>query len=63
MLIINVENGRNILGSLQNVEDAGEQNTAAKNAKRAHGCFTGIGVLQLLNELLTFDAFPTLLGP
>lgn len=58
VLIINAGSGRNIPGNLRNVEDAGEQNTAAKNAKRAHGYFTGIGVLQLLNELLTFDAFP-----
>lgn len=49
---INVESGRSILGSLQNVEGAGGQSTAVRSAKRVHGYSIVIGVLQHLSNAL-----------
>lgn len=49
---INVESGKNTLDNLQNAEDAEEQSTAAKNAKRVPGCFTDIGVFKHLNDFI-----------
>ena len=42
--------GRNIRVNSPNVADVDVQNTAAKNARRAHGFTTGIGVSRLSNE-------------
>lgn len=40
---INVANGRNSLGSLPNVVDVVEQNTAVKTVRKALGLFIAIG--------------------
>jgi hypothetical protein len=40
---INVANGRNSLGSLPNVVDVVERNTAVKTARKVLGLFIAIG--------------------
>ncbi len=47
--------GRNSQGNLPNVEDAGEQSTAARNVRKVPGYSTDIGVLLQLNNGLHND--------
>lgn len=59
---INVANGRNSLGSLPNVVDVVEQNTAVKTVRKALGLFIAIGAsLQRNDGLSRYDGL--LLSP